>query len=153
MRQIYAGTQKFRLIISVLSDALKWNPSTKAQELTLGGWHQWSNDLKGQVSFLQETGILPCEQKCTDCNKVLTKQGNKGYFAYYRCGTCKKRVSIRDGTILSGAKLSFRLFILLVHAFCQFNWTYAQTQQEACVTSDDEDPNDASGTQVSPSSI
>ena len=112
-------------------------------------------DLKGQVSFLQDTGILPCEQNCKDCNKVLTKQGNKGYFVYYRCGSCKKRVSIRDGTILSGAKLSFRRFILLVYAFCQFNWTYAQTQQEACVTSDDEDPNDESGTstQVSTRSI
>jgi len=110
-------------------------------------------DLKGQLKFLQETKILPTSQTCQDCNNVITKHSNRGYFVFYQCGKCKKRISVRRGTVLANAKISFRRFILLAYAFCQFNWTYQQTQQEACVTSDEEDCDKSCSTHLSSKSI
>ena len=126
----------------------------KSPRVNLGRLTPLLQDLKGQIEFLEKTEILPTKQTCTDCDQVLTKRSNKGYFVYYRCTKCSKRISARSGTILSGSKLSFRRFILMVYSFCQFNWTYGQTQQEVCVTSDDEEGEDSeSSTQLSSRSI
>ena len=73
------------------------------------------SDLKSQIKFLQDTNILPSTQTCIPCNTVLNKMCNEGSFVYFRCGKCKKRVSIRKGTVLWNSKLSLRRFILLVY--------------------------------------
>ena len=126
----------------------------KSPRVNLGRLTPLLQDLKGQIEFLEKTEILPTKQTCTDCDQVLTKRSNKGYFVYYRCTKCSKRISARSGTILSGSKLSFRRFILMVYSFCQFNWTCGQTQQEVCVTSDGEEGEDSeSSTQLSSRSI
>ena len=41
--------------------------------------------------------------------------------------------------MLYNSKLSIRRFILLVYAFTQPNWTYAQVDNEVCMTSDEEE--------------
>ena len=102
-------------------------------------------DLKSQVKFLQETKVLPITQTCDPCNKVLTKLATKSNFVYFQCGLCRKRISIRRGTVLWNSKLSLRRFILLVYSFTQHNWTYKQVDTEVCITSD-EDENTTSKT-------
>lgn len=128
-------------------------PFYKSPRINLGRLTPMVQDLKGQLKFLQETKILPTSQTCQDCNNVITKHSNRGYFVFYQCGKCKKRISVRRGTVLANAKISFRRFILLAYAFCQFNWTYQQTQQEACVTSDEEDCDKSCSTHLSSKSI
>lgn len=118
----------------------------KSPRINLGRLMPMVSNLKGQVKFLQETEVLPVTQNCEKCDTVLTKQNNRGYFVYFRCGKCKTMTSVRKGTILSKAKISFRRFILLIYAFCQFNWTYGQTQREACVTSDEESDTETAST-------
>ena len=109
------------------------------------------SDLKSQIKFLKDTNILPNTQTCQPCNKVLTKLSIEGNFAFFRCSQCKRRVSIRKGTVLSNSKLSLRRFILLVYSFLQHNWTYNQVDNEVCMTSDEEES--TTSTALSPSSI
>ena len=125
------------------------NTFYKSPRINLGRLMPMIQDLKGQVKFLQDTEILPTQQTCMGCNKVLNKQRSRGYFVYFQCSTCKKQISARRGTVLSDARISFRRFILLVYAFCQFNWTYDQTQQETCITSgEDSDTDTDTSTQL-----
>ena len=109
------------------------------------------SDLKSQIKFLQDTNILPSTQTCIPCNKVLNKMCNEGSFVYFRCGKCKKRVSIRKGTVLWNSKLSLRRFILLVYSFTQYNWTYKQVDNEVCITSDEDESSPSQ--KLSPTSI
>ena len=82
----------------------------KSPRINLGRLMPMVSNLKGQVKFLQETEVLPVTQNCEKCDTVLTKQNNRGYFVYFRCGKCKTMTSVRKGTILSKAKISFLSF-------------------------------------------
>ena len=110
-------------------------------------------DLKSQIKFLQDTKILPDKQTCSKCNKVLRKATVEGNFVFFRCGMCKKRISIRKGTILWNSKLSLRRFILLVYSFTQQTWTYKQVENEVCITTDEENEEESSSTILSSKSI
>ena len=110
-------------------------------------------DLKSQIKFLQDTKILPCTQTCTTCNKVLQKPTTEGSFVFFRCGRCKKKVSIRKGTILWNSKLSLQRFNLLVYSFTQQTWTYKQVENEVCITTDEETEAQSASTTLSSKSI
>ena len=111
----------------------------KSSRINIGKLISKIPDLKSQVKFLQDTDIFPQTQTCDQCNKVLTKLCIEGNFVFFWCGNCKKRISIRKGTVLYNSKLSIRRFILLVYAFTQPNCTYKQVDNEVCMTSDEED--------------
>ena len=111
----------------------------KSKRINIGKLVGKLPDLKSQIHFLQETKILPETQTCTPCNQVLTKLSITGNYVFFRCNKCSKRISIRQGTVLSNCNLSLRRFILLVYAFTQHNWTYKQVDIEVCLTSDEED--------------
>ena len=102
------------------------NPFYRSPRINLGRLTPLIQDLKGQVNFLQNTEILPTKQTCQKCNKVLNKQSNRGYFVYFRCTTCKKRISARKGTVLSDSKISLRRFILLGKALKYQNLNIAK---------------------------
>ena len=108
-------------------------------------------DLKSQVKFLQENLILPTTQTCDPCNQIITKLSNEGSKVFFRCGKCKSKISIRKGTVLYNSKLSLRRFILLVYSFTQHNWTYKQVENEVCITSDEDESEDA--VRISPNTI
>ena len=110
-------------------------------------------DLKSQIKFLQDTNILPTSQTCTNCNKLLNKSSAEGSSVFFRCGRCKKKISIRKGTILWNSKLSLRRFILLVYSFTQQNWTYKQMENEVCITTDEESEEQSASTIMSSKSI
>ena len=108
-------------------------------------------DLKSQIKFLQENQILPKIQTCVPCNQIITKLSNEGSKVFFRCGKCKSKISIRKGTVLYNSKLSLRRFILLVYSFTQHNWTYKQVENEVCITSDEDESEDA--VRISPNTI
>ena len=123
----------------------------KSKRINMGKLIVKIPDLKSQVKFLQNTDILPETMTCDPCNRTLTKISFEGNFVFFRCGNCKKRISIRKGTVLYNSKLSLRRFILIVYAFTQANWTYKQVDNEACITSDEEET--TTSPTLSPASI
>ena len=125
----------------------------KSPRINLGRLMTLIGSLLSQLTFLQETNILPKSQMCDKCNQELSSPKSRGNFVYYQCGKCKSKISSRKGTILANAKISFRRFILLAYSFCQFNWTYDQTQQESCVTSDESDGESSGGHSLSSRTI
>ena len=67
----------------------------KSVRINLGKLIGKISDHKSQIKFLQDTNILPTTQTCVPCNKVLTKLSSQGTSVFFRCGVCKKKVSIR----------------------------------------------------------
>ena len=76
-------------------------------------------NLESSVSFLQEYGVLHKKVKCPKCENELSYiHRDKGTsYCYFRCSSCKSKVSIRDNTMLSHAKIGIRSFILLAYLF------------------------------------
>ena len=125
----------------------------KSPRINLGRLMTLIGSLLSQFNFLQETNILPKSQMCDTCNQELSIPKSRGNFVYYKCSKCKTQISSRKGTILAHAKISFRRFILLAYSFCQFNWTYDQTKQESCITSDESDSESSGGRSLSNKTI
>ena len=125
----------------------------KSPRINLGRLMPMVSDIKNRWNFCRRQTCCTKTQSCEKCDTMLKKQSNRGYFVYFRCGKCKTRTSVRKGTILSNAKISFRRFILLIYAFCQFNWTYDQTQREACVTSVEESDTESGSSSLSSQSV
>ena len=78
---------------------------------------------KSAIEFLKVHGILNSKGRCKKCSKELsevTQHLNTSYY-YFFCPVCRTKVSIRDGTILSGANIGIRTFCLLAYTFvmCQ----------------------------------
>ena len=48
--------------------------------------------LLSQLTFLQETNILPKSQMCDKCNQELSSPKSRGNFVYYQCGKCKSKI-------------------------------------------------------------
>ena len=67
----------------------------KSVRINLGKLIGKVSDQKSQIKFLQDTNVLPKTQTCHTCNKVLHKMSSIGTFVFFRCGNCKKRISIR----------------------------------------------------------
>ena len=78
---------------------------------------------KSAIEFLKVHGILNSKGRCKKCSKELTEVTqhlNTSYY-YFFCPVCRTKVSIRDGSILSGANIGLRTFCLLAYTFvmCQ----------------------------------
>ena len=110
------------------------NPFYKSPRINIGRLTPMIQDLKGQVKFLQNTEVLPTKQTCPECKKVLSKQSSRGYFVYFRCTTCKKQVSARNGTVLSDSRISFRRFILLGKALKYQRVNIGKTPTQTTIT-------------------
>ena len=87
------------------------------------------------VAFLKQHCILNNKANCSKClqevDEMVCKPGTS--YWYFLCSSCKTKVSIRDNTILSHAKIGIRTFILLAYTFimCQ-GLTIAQKIHEVC---------------------
>ena len=92
---------------------------------------------------------MPKHKICDKCDSNLSEvhSNNNGYHYFY-CSTCRKKYSLRNGTILSMAHVTFRKFVLLVYTFISCIWTYKQVKTEVSISSsedrsdDDESDND-----------
>ena len=94
------------------------------------------------VEFLQILLILPTYGFCVTCESPTSKKVHfrqPGNFAFFRCLTCKKRISIR--TFFQKGKISFRRFILLcqsrgnttceqINSTCRTNPPFVHKSQE-----------------------
>lgn len=87
------------------------------------------DDTKSSVEFLQEMKILPKSGRCDKC-EMPTKTGlvlpARGNYVAFRCGPCKRNLSIRRGTFFYRSLISYRKFVLLLYTFVQWTWTYQQ---------------------------
>ena len=92
------------------------------------------------VEFLQILLILRTYGFCVMCEAPTSKKVHfrqPGNFEFFRCLTCKKRISIRTDTFFQKGKISFRRFILLCYGWCEWTWKYDQVKKECCLTSED----------------
>ena len=101
-----------------------------------------------RVSFLQEVGILKKNTKCEQCNNTLSDIKNKKKLFLFFCSHCKKKSSIRTGSILSGANICLRKLVLLLYIFISNFWTYKQIREETDILSSEEDDSDDSSNRV-----
>ena len=65
--------------------------------------------------FIKDHGVLSKSRSCGQCDKTLNTVhcNSKGYH-YFFCNSCKKKYSLRNGTILSLANISFRKIVFFV---------------------------------------
>ena len=83
---------------------------------------------------------MPKEKICGSCdrNLIAIHSNGKGY-QYFFCPPCKKKYSIKCGTILSMAHLSLRKVVLLVYSFIACFWSYKQVKLEVNVSSSEDE--------------
>ena len=118
----------------------------KQKNFNLGRLLSLIPDQSAQIEFLQNLRILPTGQKCEKCSKatgdsIMAQKlviPENNHYVHFRCSKCSTKISIRKGTFMYSSKLSFRRFTLLAYSFCRWTWTYDQTIQETCLTSEDE---------------
>ena len=69
------------------------------------------------IKFLQKFHILPVSLKCTKCEQVMTKTQTFNGYSSFVCDNpkCRATRSIKSESILYGAQLTFRSFILLAY--------------------------------------
>ena len=89
--------------------------------------------------LIQEHSILPRSKVCDVCSLEMAVYSNKDQYYYFQCRKCKTKQSLRRGTILNMANISFRKFILLAYIFVNNLWSYKQVCTEVGVTSSEEE--------------
>ena len=85
---------------------------------------------------------MPTSVNCEVCNKELSHVKFIGNLCYFQC--CKTRYNIRKNTMLEGAHISLRKFVLLIYCFLLPHLTYDQVIIETTNTSDDDSEDDDS---------
>ena len=61
------------------------------------------------------------------------------------CNSCKKKYSVRNGTILSLANISFRKIVFLVYFFITSFLSYKQVRKEVSISSSEDDCDESNG--------
>ena len=96
--------------------------------------------------FIKDHGVLPKSRSCGQCDKTLNTVhcNSKGYH-YFFCNSCKKKYSVRNGTILSLANISFRKIVFLVYFFITSFLSYKQVRKEVSISSSEDDCDESNG--------
>lgn len=96
--------------------------------------------------FIKDHGVLPKSRSCGQCDKTLNTVhcNSKGYH-YFFCNSCKKKYSLRNGTILSLANISFRKIVFLVYFFITSFLSYKQVRKEVSISSSEDDCDESNG--------
>lgn len=73
------------------------------------------------LNFLQDNGLIPKTVKCSFCASELSlvKAMSVGDSFFLRCNLCKRKRTIREGTVFGGSKLSLLEILKLVVYFCE----------------------------------
>ena len=92
------------------------------------------------IVLYQEHKILPSSGQCKECETQLNMEHFEfrpsTNYAFWRCPLCRSKKSLRDGTHLSGVKITLRTYILLCYILTNMNGlTYTQIQSELRVPS------------------
>ena len=71
------------------------------------------------IVLYQEHKILPSSGQCKECETQLNMEHFEfrpsTNYAFWRCPLCRSKKSLRDGTHLSGVKITLRTYILLCY--------------------------------------
>lgn len=96
--------------------------------------------------FIKDHGVLPKSRSCGQCDKTLNTVhcNSKGYH-YFFCNSCKKKYSVRNGTILSLANISFRKIVFLEYFFITSFLSYKQVRKEVSISSSEDDCDESNG--------
>ena len=96
--------------------------------------------------FIKDHGVLPKSRSCGQCDKTFNTVhcNSKGYH-YFFCNSCKKKYSLRNGTILSLANISFRKIVFLVYFFITSFLSYKQVRKEVSISSSEDDCDESNG--------
>ena len=97
--------------------------------------------------FIKDHGVLPKSRSCGQCDKTLNTVhcNSKGYH-YFFCNSCKKKYSLRNGTILSLANISFRkiVFFLCISS-SQHSSLISNVRKEVSISSSEDDCDESNG--------
>ena len=96
--------------------------------------------------FIKDHGVLPKSRSCGQCDKTLnTVHCNSKGYCYSFCNSCKKKYSVRNGTILSLANISFRKIVFLVYFFITPFLSYKQVRKEVSISRSEDDCDESNG--------
>ena len=73
----------------------------------------------GLIQYLQSKGLLPNPKTCPACSTattmVLECRDDVSDKYRWRCPTCQKGISLRDGTFFNKSHLSVQKWVILIH--------------------------------------
>ena len=72
------------------------------------------------IPFLQELCVLSREKSCRACQEGVCrvqKYAQATEKHVFRCGNCRSRPGLREGTVFENSKLSFTTLMVLVYGF------------------------------------
>ena len=91
----------------------------------------------GLIQYLQSKGLLPNPKTCPVCSTattmVLESRNDVSDKYHWRCPTCQKRISLRDGTFFSKSRLSLQKWVILIHWWAM-QYPVTDAAEEAEVT-------------------
>ena len=91
----------------------------------------------GLIQYLQSNGLLPNPKTCPVCSPnvdmVLESRDDVSDKYRWRCPSCQKRISLRDGTFFSKSRLSLQKWVILMHWWAR-QYPVTDAAEEAEVT-------------------
>ena len=91
----------------------------------------------GLIQYLQSNGLLPNPKTCPVCSPnvdmVLESRDDVSDKYCWRCPSCQKRISLRDGTFFSKSRLSLQKWVILMHWWAR-QYPVTDAAEEAEVT-------------------